>query len=385
MQVGPFHITYCTNVHPGESLEEVSRVLTNDVSAVQAEFKDRPFGAGLRLGNSVVRTLENSPDKMSEFTDRCRSLQYSIFTVNGFPYGNFDQGQIKEKVYAPGWEDEARVEYTLALARVLAALPGPDARSISTVAGGFGPDTRDPMVRQLIAQNLVRAAEGLANLADETGIQIRLCLEPEPWTMLETTDDVLNFWARYLNGSNPVVGAHLGLCYDCCHQALHFEDPKVALTALESAGIAIGKIQVSSALHLSNPGDPDARRALMSFAEPRFLHQVVAKTGDGLLKALDLPQVDLSDERWLKAEAWRCHFHVPIWWQGSDALGTTRDDWLAAVAAAQGLKHSPHLEIETYTWDVIPEAEREMMAGGVLTDSILSEYRALIEALGLGD
>ena len=119
----------------------------------------------------------------------------------------------------------------------------------------------------------------------------------------------------------------------------------------------------------------------MSFSEPRFLHQVVAKTEDGILKALDLTAVESQDPRWRNAEAWRCHFHVPIWWKGSNHIETTWSDWQETIKAVEQLDENPHLEIETYTWDVIPQDERSLMADGVLTTSIVSEYRALLDLL----
>ena len=381
MRVDPFDVTYCTNVHPGESLEELNRALNDEVSAVKARFDANPFGAGLRLGNSVVEALTQWPDALSRLHDTCSAHGYSVFTVNGFPYGNFDSGHIKTQVYDPGWQDPERLRYTLRLAEVVAALPGPAYRTISTVAGGYGPQTNTREARDGIAAHLNEAAEGLARLADEYGVHIRLCLEPEPWTSLETTADVLGFWDQHLDGERPEIRDHLGLCYDCCHQALHFEDPTESMTALEAAGVTIGKVQVSSALHIDNPADDAACTDLMGFAEPRFLHQVVAKTSEGLLKAVDLNALDLEDMAWRSADAWRCHFHVPIWWAGAGHLGTTKGDWQAAVRAAKRLAVQPHLEIETYTWDVIPVEERRAMAGGDLTASIIAEYDALLRII----
>jgi sugar phosphate isomerase/epimerase len=381
MQVGPFQVTYCTNVHPGETLDDLQRVLQNEVSSVSSHHAVRPFGAGLRLGNSVVEALLDTPEKRRALIETCRQNQYSIFTVNGFPYGNFDDGIIKEEVYEPGWHDPERLRYTLDLARLLVSLPGPKCRTISTVAGGFGPSTQAPAVRQTIAENLITTAQALAELAAETGVFVRLCLEPEPWTTLETTDDVIAFWDEYLQAPEHIISTHLGICYDCCHQAVHFENPAESIARLNEAGIHIGKIQVSSALHLADPSNPAAREALQQFAEPRFLHQVVAQTESGLLKSLDLPHLKHVDEKWSSASAWRCHFHVPIWWTGSGHLSTTKDDWQAAITAAKGLKDPPHLEIETYTWAVIPEAERLAMTNGHLMDSILAEYTALMQIL----
>jgi sugar phosphate isomerase/epimerase len=376
MQVGPFQVAYCTNVHPGEGLDALDAVLADDVAAVKAKVcSAAPFGMGLRLGNAAAHALDTRPGALLALSERCLNAGLYVFTVNGFPYGDFAAAAVKSAVYAPSWLDDERVEYTARLGRVLARLPGPTTRTISTVSGCFKPDADDIEAHRHMAQNLGRAAEALARVADQTGVQIRLCLEPEPWTTLETTDDTIRFFDKHLR---PLAHAkaHLGLCYDCCHQAVHFEDPAESVARLIDADVPIGKVQVSSALHLDAPANPDARAALLAFDEPRYLHQVVARLPDGqLLKSVDLDPLRDPDPAWLSAEAWRCHFHVPIWWKGAGHLGTTRCDWQAAVRAIAAQNASTHLEIETYSWHVIPAAERAQM--GDLHACVAAEFAAL--------
>lgn len=377
MQIGPFHVAYCTNVHPGEGLAALDAVLEHDVAAVKdAVAPSVPFGMGLRLGNEAAAALDRSPGALLDLSERCLKEGLYVFTVNGFPYGDFAAASVKEAVYQPDWRDAERVEYTARLARVLARLPGPNTRTISTVSGAFKPAGAD---HAAMAKNLLAAADTLAEVADRTGVHIRLCLEPEPWTTLETTADAVRFFTEHLD--TPRAAEHLGLCYDCCHQAVHFEDPAANVAALKDAGIVIGKVQVSSALHLAEPADPDARAALLAFDEPRYLHQVVARTPDGrLLRAMDLDQLRDPSPEWLAAEAWRCHFHVPIWWTGAGHLGTTRNDWRAAVKAIAAQDASAHLEIETYSWHVIPAGERAAM--GDLHACVAAEFAALTAEIG---
>lgn len=377
MRTGRHHVAYCTNVHPGESLAEIEATLRRDVAAVKALVSpDAPFGTGLRLGHEAATTLSGDPARLARLADLLAELDLYVFTVNGFPYGDFAAASVKADVYDPDWRRPERVDYTRRLAEVLAALPGPAERTISTVAGGFGPKTSDDDSRAAVAAGLARAADALAEVAERTGVRVRLCLEPEPWTTLETTDDTVAFFERYLHPLGARAADHLGLCYDCCHQAVHFEDAAASLATLADAGVTVGKIQVSSALHLDRPADPDARAALLTFDEPRYLHQTVARTADGLLRCLDLPELRDPDAAWLAAEAWRTHFHVPIWWRGDAHLGTTRADWEAAVRAAHDCAH---LEIETYTWHAIPDLER--LGFGSLHDCVASEFAALIEVL----
>ncbi|MEE2788652.1 MAG: metabolite traffic protein EboE [Myxococcota bacterium] len=356
MQNEPFLVTYCTNVHPGESVGAVIKTLDEIVPAVKAHVcADGTFGVGLRLGHEATSTLHRDQDARNRLCDVLVKQDFDVFTVNGFPYGTFGEGVVKTSVYEPDWRDPRRVEYTIQLAEVLAALPGPSVRTISTVAGGFRPKTCTEEDRILMGKNLLRVASALRDLAEASGTQIRLCLEPEPWTTMETTDDAVGFFQQHLSPGTELVDAHLGLCYDCCHQAVHFEDPRDAINQIYDSGIVIGKVQVSSAIHLPNPADDQARQALLNFAEPRFLHQVVAQRRDGsILRMMDLDELVDPHPEWLAAEAWRCHFHVPIDWEGDALLKTTRRDWETVLSVIQTRGQAPHLEIETYTWHVLP-------------------------------
>ena len=378
MAADSFSTTYCTNVHPGETTADLHRILSVDVAAVKDLIRpDAAMGLGLRMGNSMVRALKADRASLGLVMDLCDSHAYDVFTVNGFPYGDFSDGVIKSEVYRPSWLHEERVTYTRELAELLVKLPGPSERTISTVAGGFADEIRSVEAKALVAKNLMRCAQDLANLYQDTGVQVRLCLEPEPWTMLETTDDAVSFFERYLTRDQDLVQTHLGLCYDCCHQAIHFEDPYESVRKLLDAGIVIGKVQVSSALHLDDPQNVSHRAALLAFDEPRFLHQVVARSQGDIIRCLDLGTLATPPAEFLNAEAWRCHFHVPIWWDGDGVLGTTKDAWQSTIRAIKGAAIYPHLEIETYTWHVLPESERSRFSRGNLSHSIAQEFNAL--------
>ena len=52
---------------------------------------------------------------------------------------------------------------------------------------------------------------------------------------------------------------------------------------------------------------------------------------------------------------WRTHFHVPVFLNDLGAFGTTRFALEQALAFHKKTPLSAHLEIETYTWDVLPD------------------------------
>jgi sugar phosphate isomerase/epimerase len=288
----------------------------------------------------------------------------NLFTLNGFPYGDFHAAVVKQQVYQPDWADPRRLQYTHDLARLLAeCLPaGQGEGTISTLPLGFKPDWTEARQQQALTA-LCRLVVSLAELRERGGRNIRVCLEPEPGCVIESTDEALRLFvdelplqARRLGIPAELLDHHLGVCFDVCHQAVMFEDPAVALTRLQQAGIAIGKIQLSSALAVTRPDGVTARAALAEFAEPKYLHQARTRMADGGLRGvMDLPAA-LAGE--LPTEApWRIHFHLPI--QAATLtrgeLSTTQTvleqtfDWLAAHPMVK-----PHLEVETYTWQVLP-------------------------------
>ncbi len=358
-------LTYCANVHPGERLTDVWAAL--DAAADVRErvgldlmaiglWLSRPaldeLVAGVRPGGQVLA---------GELARR----GLEVFTFNGFPYGNFHAPVVKRAVYHPDWTTRERVAYTLALAAILAeVLPaGLEEGTISTVPLAHRGEIADPGAEQAALDQLCRLTVDLARLADRTGSRVRVVCEPEPGCLLETTADAIEWWTSALPAAARRTGVpanlladHLGLCFDTCHQAVAFEDPRASLDALAAAGVPIGKMQLSSSLVIPSPGAPAGRAALARFAEPRFLHQVRALGKGGALAAADdLDQVaDLPVDR-----PWRVHFHVPIHRAAVGEVETTREFLRGAIAwlRAPG-RPLPHLEVETYTWSVLPESER---------------------------
>jgi hypothetical protein len=365
-------LTYCTNIHPGETWPEVRAALSRHLPAIRSEAAPgRSFGVGLRLAAAAAKDLQN-PDNMTELKSLLAAEDCYVFTINGFPYGGFHGTRVKEEVYAPDWSTAERLAYTDLLAEILARLlPEGTAGSISTVPGTFGP-WADGRV-EAIADNLVRHAAHLAELERRTGRTIALALEPEPRCLLETIDETATFFETQLYGARAVslmadvtrlspgaaaeaLRRHLGVCYDVCHAAVEFEDAKASIEKLRSKGIPVPKLQLSAALKIDRI-DAETARHLRPFDEPVYLHQVVARNGAGLTRYTDLPQALADIDRTLGSE-WRVHFHVPIFLEKMEHFSTTQDFLREVLALHRQRPISDHLEVETYTWDVLPESYR---------------------------
>ena len=386
------HLTYCTNIHPGETWPEVLTSLKRHLPAVRQEASpDQPFGLGLRLGAPAAEAL-GKPAALAELKSLLEAENSYVFTINGFPYGSFHGRRVKEQVYAPDWSTPERLSYTNALADILVEiLPDGMTGSFSTVPGSFAPWAEGRV--DLIVDNLVRAAAHLARISDDTGRVIALALEPEPRCQLEMIGETATFFETGLFGARAVslmaeVGGlsraaaeaalrrHLGVCYDVCHAAVEFEDPKGSLELLRSKGIAIPKLQLSSALRIPEVSR-DTAAQLRPFDEPVYLHQVVARNGSDFTRYLDLPDA-LADLDATLGSEWRVHFHVPVFLHEMEHFSTTQDFLREILVLHREQPISEHLEVETYTWDVLPERYR----GTAVSTAIARELNWVRQQLG---
>ena len=376
---GTPQLTYCTNIHPGESWPEVRRVLAGAVPAVKAAVAAQaPFGVGLRLSAAAAAALAE-PTALAELQSLLAERQLYVFTLNGFPYGAFHGTRVKEAVYAPDWRSADRIRYSTALAEILAALLPADGGygSVSTVPGAFRPHATTPADRQAIAGGVIDHVAALMAIEERTGRCIRLALEPEPWCVLETVADTVDFFGAHLfstaaarrlaaatgrteTASAAALRRHLGVCFDACHMAVEFEDAEDALARLAAAEIDVVKVQVSAGMvaRFGNGDDAAVLAALRTFADDVYLHQVVERRAGALRHWLDLPEALAAGATDHAPREWRVHFHVPLFRRALGVLESTQPWVVALLAALRRRAYGGHLEVETYTWDVLPPEHR---------------------------
>jgi sugar phosphate isomerase/epimerase len=372
------HLTYCSSIHPGETWAEVRRNLERFVPPVKACVSpDRSFGLGLRLSAQAATTL-TEPATLEEFRAFLHRHQLYVFTINGFPYGEFGSGRVKERVYQPDWRDGARLTYTDRLAHLLAALLPPDVTgTISTVPLAFRGHVNMPADIDQMVEHLIRHAAVLFRISENLGKTISLALEPEPACCLESADDAVDFFHQHLFGRAGVerfrrltglttsdceasLRRHFGICLDACHAAIEFERPAETVEAYRSAGIPINKVQISAGLRVTaDPRNPDTRQALARFDDGVYLHQVVSKHPAGLRRFVDLPEaLAASSTSSHTPEEWRIHCHVPIFREQLGSFTATQDYLRDLFALHRRSPFTSQFEVETYTWHVLPEEFR---------------------------
>ncbi len=371
----PARLTYCGNVHGTSDLASWSEMLREYASPVAVSQRAAGFGFGLGawFGAELLADLNSSPAAGQELRDLLAAEDLQLWTCNAFPFGDFHSEEVKTAVYSPDWAAEERLQYSLRVAELACELSPPgELLAISTLPLGFGEGDLRRMAR-----NLVRAASRLHALEEEHGREIVLCLEPEPFCLLETCAQTMDFLEDWVFRSSAwtvdeeILRRHLGVCVDLCHLAVLWEDPVAAMAELAARGIRVPKIQVSSCLELRDPSQ--GLDQLLAFAEPRYLHQCVAEGGE---RALDLPEVGRRREEFLAAGRSRCHFHLPVYWDAEGPLGSTRSEVERVLRALP--RPLPLLEIETYTWQVLDGSfnpGRDLLSG---LEKELSFVRGLI-------
>jgi sugar phosphate isomerase/epimerase len=373
-------IGYCTNVHAGANLDETRANLQRYALAVKRRFRpDRPMGLGLWLSAQSARHLLDD-QQLEAFAAWLHESGLVAFTLNGFPYGNFHQRVVKHAVYLPTWWDPLRMEYTRHLIRVLDRLLPPGAAgSISTLPIAWGSPAPAPDALDIAAGYLRQLADELADLEDRSGRLIHVDLEPEPGCVLQTSDDVVRFFDRYVSSGADTDRRrrYLRVCHDVCHAAVMFEQQDQVWRRYSAAAIRVGKVQISSAVRvpfqsLDLTQGRAARAQLAAFAEDRYLHQttVELKGGDPPAFYQDLPEAlaEHASDDGLGGE-WRIHFHVPVYLARFGWLETSQLEIQACLAAAARLSDVEHFEVETYAWGVLPaELQQPDLATGIVRE-----------------
>ncbi len=370
-------LAYCTNVHAGADLDATVANLQQYAVAVKSRFApDNPMGIGLWLAAPAARGLIEE-GRTAWLADWLAETGLLPFTLNGFPFGDFHQPVVKHRVYRPTWLQSERVAYTLDLIQILdKLLPVGKEGSISTLPIAWGNPQPDSDQLQLAAANLVHVAEQLARLEDASGRLIYLCLEPEPGCVLQSSDEVVQFFEQHLMPKNRPedVSRYLRVCHDICHSAVMFEEQDETLTKYSAAGLRVGKVQVSSSVRvpfdqLDGEQRVSALDQLAAFAEDRYLHQTCVRAPDNgaarFYEDLSDALADVEDGSRLRSE-WRVHFHVPIYLEQFGQIRTSRDEIQKCLRAAVKCPELTHFEVETYAWSVLPtELQQTELSAGI--------------------
>ncbi|HTI68835.1 MAG TPA: metabolite traffic protein EboE [Candidatus Limnocylindria bacterium] len=356
------HLAYCTNIHRGEDWPETLGTLEKFTLAVKRQVApDRPYAIGLRLSDKASRELAQ-PNTLKAFRNWLKTHHCYVYTINGFPFGRFHGGRVKEQVAQPDWSYRERLDYTIRLFDILAELMVDEPReldgSVSTVPLSFKEFRLTERQYSAARENLWLCVEHLEQLSRRYGRRFHLGLEPEPLGFVENTAESVMLFEQ-LRADRPGdmrLAEHLGINYDACHLAIEYEQPQDAFARFRKAGIRISKIHLSNALSVRPT--VAAREALKAFLDEVYFHQVIERRSDGELiryRDLDEALVTSTDDGPQLDREWRIHFHIPLNATPRDVFGTTASHLTGVLDEVQ--RHPgmcSHFEMETYTWEVMP-------------------------------
>jgi len=394
------HLTYCTNIHPGETWPAVFKSLNHALAVKKKLSPKRPMGIGLRLSARAAAQL-GTGKRLKKFKQWLKKKDCYVFTMNGFPYGGFHGTVVKDKVHAPDWTTRKRVVYTKQLFDQLTVLLPKDMDggvSTSPVSYRFWHKSAAKMGKasEKGAKNMLKVVAHLIQIKNKTGKVLHLDIEPEPDGILENSKEFIRFFDKVLlkkgiaylgkklgyskKEATKAIKNHIRLCYDVCHFAVEYEDPKPILKKLAKKGIKVGKIQISAAIKTKLKDDKKVikkiKKALLPYNESTYLHQTVFKTKKGTIEQFpDLGPALAAMDKPGYTEL-RTHFHVPIFTDTYGPLQSTQDEIKKVLGLWRKKPFTSHLEVETYTWDVLPDNNQLE-----LTDSIYRELDWVVQTI----
>jgi hypothetical protein len=390
------HLTYSTLVHPGDTWDEMRASLETYVPEVKHRFSPHsPMGVSLRISNASADRLIGDPDERAWVKSFLDGNDMYVYTVNAFPYGPFKGEIIKERVYEPDWSTEERTQYTMNVATILSEITGPDIEpTIQTAPLAFKPKVGDQAYIDLFTDNLLRVVAFLMDLEKRTGRRVKLAVEPEPYCFLETIEETVEYFNAYVYttaaalrvaelSGQPLAEVfqglrrYLGVVFDICHQSVEFEDITQDLQLLVDAAIPIYKLQEASALNVPDVTD-EMVAELKRYTGTIYLSQTTELRDGVITRYLNLEDAIAAYEADPGPRSWRTHFHVPVFLDDLGPFKTTRDGIDAALAFHARTPLSTHLEIETYTWDVLPEH----LKTGDITEYVVRELEYVRDELG---
>ncbi len=372
------HLAYCSNVHAAEDAAGIVAQLGRFAAPVRERLGASRLGIGLWLAADAARELRADPDALGALRDALDEGELEVVTFNAFPYRGFHAPVVKEAVLPPGLDRRGARRLHPRCRGALRRAPARRHRR------GVGLDDAARLARGWSDADAAAARERFAGLAGQladlertTGRTIRVGIEPEPSCVVETIDEAVDALS---------VSTRTGSAWRSTPAITRSPSTIRPMRWMRSSAPACGSSSASSRAPCAprRRGSAAGRRRLEEFVEPRFLHQTrEPRSSPGQVHGTDdLPEALAGG---LPAEReWRVHFHVPVHEGGPETTQAELQAWMAALVGRPAARVH-HLEIETYTWTVLPEDRRPVGEGGLI-DGLTREVawtRDQLTALGL--
>ncbi|HFL8824107.1 MAG TPA: metabolite traffic protein EboE [Candidatus Azoamicus sp. OHIO1] len=391
-----YNLTYCLNVFKSKNWEETLYNIKIFVSNIKKTYPNKEIGIGLCISNSISKELIKKRNLL-DLIILIKNENIYIPSINGFVYKKFHQKSIKDKIYIPEWTSNSRILYTKLLIKILKELlPKNVNGSITTLPISYKPWINKKNKTYIFYKssiNISKIIDILININKKYKKLIHLDIEPEPNCLIENSKEIVRFYKLWLlpigsdylrNKYNiekkiaiALIKDHIKICYDICHFSTNFEKTTTIIKLLTKEKIKIGRIQISSAIKIKTPKKKEKFKKIINkishLSYSPFLHQTVEKNNNQIKKFIDIKYAIKTIKKNKKSE-WRIHCHLPIYLKKYSILETTNKDTKSVLKNLINNKITNHIEIETYTYNVI-SPNSDIMA------SIIKEYNWVIEIL----
>jgi hypothetical protein len=360
-------LSYCTNIHFGESWEEVFYILKFHSRKLRNAFlKMDQFGIGLRLSNSSIINLSKS-SFFFDFLFWLKINNFYIKSVNGFPYSFFGSNYIKDNVYLPDWSNFKRYIYSRRIIILFSNfLNKNNFGGISTLPLSYKYFFCNYSYNNLYIKSIKYLYSLLILLNDiyvNNKIFIHLDIEPEPDCVVSNTLDYINFFKKWLldriilyflkKKIHMFILNYFRICFDICHSSVEFESICQSFNSIFLFNIKFGKFQISSSLKIDKMNFYNSY-VFSYLPETPYIHQVYGKTFyDNIItyKDISLAHILLYKK---KIVEYRIHYHVPIFFDKYEIFESTQQYIIEFFKLLKKRNAFYIFEIETYTFDILP-------------------------------
>lgn len=368
-------IVHAGAIRPVTSFADIQATVRESLAPINLALGNTsPVGVSVRLSQAALQ------DPALDATNLKALLGEYHLELAGIS-GVSISGGAKEQVHHPDWRSEDRLSFMFGATNLMSGIAGEEGPEIGITTNALSHrswlDIDFPGNWAALTLNIVRVVQHLATIREKTGTTMHIDLEVEPGSVLRDTDDVIRFWNDWLltrgaamlsdkmqvtdGTAVDAMNRHIRLALDTAHAAVVGDDAAASLDRLTEAGVGIGRLQVSSALEVTVPGDGNGRTELLGHLDAirseKLLQQVVAtRDGDIVQRYDDLPPTVESTSA---GETWRIHTHAPVLADRYGIWRSTREDaaaWVREIVS-RGIDVGM-IELRSANWDVVPADDR---------------------------
>lgn len=400
-----FHLSYCTNIHKGESWNEVfTNIKKYTVNVKKLITRKKWFSIGLCLSNKSVKSLTKK-NILKKFQKWLLKKYIYIQTINSFCFTNFHEKNIKQKIYNPNWGTYERYIFTKQIINIIKhTLLITTTGTISTVPLFYKYTIKTKKEKYILLQKSIINLMNILIHLKKINKNISICMEPEPDCYLEKTSDVITFYNKrlYIHGNEylqknykitkkinkQLIKKYIKVCYDICHFSLFKEKIQQTLSKFKKEKIDIGKIQLSSGLKTNEPKNYFLKNNFFKklnkiTKKTPFLHQAystiinknntISSHYKDLFEIKKRPLLEKKPIKMINKKIWKVHYHIPLYKSKHQNFKTTQKEisnLFRILLNSKKYKIPTSIEIETYTWDNFKKSQKIN-----LLTSIVNEYK----------